>query len=72
MRVVAAFVPIDAENPRIYFRYYQRVLKAPILRELLLAAAWLMNLRIERQDKRVVEPQLPMGSDLDIGEEDGC
>jgi phenylpropionate dioxygenase-like ring-hydroxylating dioxygenase large terminal subunit len=68
MRVVAAFVPIDAENSRMYFRYYQRILKMPILRELFLAAAWVMNLRIESQDKRVVETQLPKRSDLDIGE----
>ena len=68
IRVVAAFVPIDAENSRMYFRFYQRIMKLPVLKQIFLASGWVSNLMIERQDKRVVETQLPKRSDLRIGE----
>ncbi|NSW51286.1 MAG: aromatic ring-hydroxylating dioxygenase subunit alpha [Anaerolineae bacterium] len=68
IRVMAAFVPIDSENARMYFRFYQRVVNFPVLKQLFLASAWVGNLTIERQDKRVVETQLPKRSDLRIGE----
>lgn len=68
MRILGVFVPIDAEHSRMYFRYYQRILKAPILRDIFLAVANFQTRLIERQDKRVVETQLPKRSDLRIGE----
>lgn len=68
MRILGVFVPIDAENSRMYFRYYQRILKVPVLKDLFLLASRFQTLRIERQDKRVVETQLPKRSDLRIGE----
>jgi phenylpropionate dioxygenase-like ring-hydroxylating dioxygenase large terminal subunit len=68
MRVVAAFVPIDAENSKMYFRYYQRILKVPILKELFHFVARIQTRVIEQQDKRIVETQLPKRSDLRIGE----
>jgi phenylpropionate dioxygenase-like ring-hydroxylating dioxygenase large terminal subunit len=68
MRILGVFVPIDAENSCMYFRYYQRIVKVPIVKDIFLAASRFQTLRIERQDKRVVETQLPKRSDLRIGE----
>jgi phenylpropionate dioxygenase-like ring-hydroxylating dioxygenase large terminal subunit len=68
MRVLGIFVPIDTEHSRMYFRFYQRMVKFPIAKQLFLAVGWLQSLWVERQDKRVVETQLPKRSDLRIGE----
>jgi phenylpropionate dioxygenase-like ring-hydroxylating dioxygenase large terminal subunit len=68
LRVVVAFVPIDDENTMMYLRQYQRVARAPVLRELFNALGTLGNLIIERQDKRIVITQHPKASGLHIGE----
>ncbi|MEE4194559.1 MAG: aromatic ring-hydroxylating dioxygenase subunit alpha [Anaerolineae bacterium] len=68
MRVLGVFVPIDEEHARMYLRYYQRIVKFPVAKQLFLAAGWVQSLRVERQDKRVVQTQLPKRSDLRIGE----
>lgn len=68
MRILGVFVPIDDEHARMYFRIYQRMVKFPIAKQLFLAIGWLQSLWIERQDKRVVQTQLPKRSDLRIGE----
>jgi phenylpropionate dioxygenase-like ring-hydroxylating dioxygenase large terminal subunit len=68
MHIVVAFVPIDDDNTLMYLRYYQRIVKAPVLRQLFNYVGTLGNLVIERQDKRVVITQEPKRADLDIGE----
>jgi phenylpropionate dioxygenase-like ring-hydroxylating dioxygenase large terminal subunit len=68
LRVVAAFVPVDDENTLMYIRYYQRVVKLPVLRELFNWVGARANLVIERQDRRVVITQRPKRSGLRIGE----
>ncbi len=68
VRIVIAFAPIDDENTMMYIRYYQKVVRAPILRELFNLAGSVANLVIERQDRRVVVTQQPKRSDLRIGE----
>ncbi|MBN2047655.1 MAG: aromatic ring-hydroxylating dioxygenase subunit alpha [Anaerolineaceae bacterium] len=68
IRVVVAFVPVDDENARAYFRFYQRIVKTPVLRELMLYSGLIGNWVIERQDRRVVKTELPKRSDLRIGE----
>jgi phenylpropionate dioxygenase-like ring-hydroxylating dioxygenase large terminal subunit len=67
-RVVVAFAPIDGEHTLIYLRFYQSFLKAPILDRLAARLAMPFNLRILRQDQRVVDTQLPARSELKIGE----
>ncbi len=67
LRVVIAFAPIDNENTLMYLRYYHTV-HSPILRQLNGWLGSLMNLIIERQDRRVVITERPPRPDLGIGE----
>jgi phenylpropionate dioxygenase-like ring-hydroxylating dioxygenase large terminal subunit len=67
IRVVIAFTPIDDENTLLYIRYYHTV-RVPVLRQLYGWIGSLLNLVIERQDKRVVITQRPPRPDLGIGE----
>jgi phenylpropionate dioxygenase-like ring-hydroxylating dioxygenase large terminal subunit len=68
LRVFAAFVPVDEENTIIYVRYYQSIIKVPLLRELFNYIGKLTNIIILRQDKRVVITQMPKKSGLKIDE----
>jgi phenylpropionate dioxygenase-like ring-hydroxylating dioxygenase large terminal subunit len=68
LRILAAFVPVDDENTLMYIRYYQRVVRLPVLRELFNWVGARANLIIERQDRRVVITQRPKRSGLRIGE----
>ena len=68
LRIVAAFVPVDDENTLMYIRYYQRVVKLPVLRDLFNWIGARANLVVERQDRRVVITQRPKRSGLRIGE----
>jgi len=65
---MVAFVPVDDDNTLMYIRYYQRVVKLPVLRELFNWVGARANLVIERQDRRVVITQRPKRSGLRIGE----
>ncbi|HTX90821.1 MAG TPA: aromatic ring-hydroxylating dioxygenase subunit alpha [Anaerolineales bacterium] len=67
LRVVVAFAPIDNENTLMYLRYYHTV-RIPLLRQLYGWLGCLINLVIERQDRRVVVTQRPHRPDLGIGE----
>ncbi len=67
-RLVVAFAPIDDSNTMMYLRTYQRTINLPLLRELFNLFSLLGNFIIERQDRWVVETQLPKQSALDIGE----
>jgi phenylpropionate dioxygenase-like ring-hydroxylating dioxygenase large terminal subunit len=67
-RVVVAFAPIDEQHTLMYLRFYQGFLKAPVLDRLAARLAMPYNLRILRQDQRVVETQLPARSELKLGE----
>jgi phenylpropionate dioxygenase-like ring-hydroxylating dioxygenase large terminal subunit len=68
VRVMAAFVPIDDENTRMYVRFYQRIVRAPGLRQLFNLVSLPANRMILDQDKRVVRTQRPKRSDLRMGE----
>ena len=68
VHVVIAFVPIDDENTMMYLRYYQNMMRLPLVRELFNLLGTAANLVIERQDKRVVITQVPKRADLHIGE----
>ncbi|MDD3145295.1 MAG: aromatic ring-hydroxylating dioxygenase subunit alpha [Candidatus Gracilibacteria bacterium] len=64
IRIFAAFVPVDEENSIIYIRYYQKVVTSPFLKQLVNYIGKVSSLIILRQDKRVVETQLPKKSSL--------
>lgn len=68
IRAFAAFVLVDEENTIIYIRYYQRMIRIPLLRELVNYLGKIASLIILRQDKRVVETQLPKKSGLRMDE----
>ena len=67
LRVVLAFAPIDDENTMMYLRYYH-TMRIPVLRQVYGWLGSLLNLVIERQDRRVVITQRPPRPDLGIGE----
>jgi phenylpropionate dioxygenase-like ring-hydroxylating dioxygenase large terminal subunit len=68
IRAFAAFVPVDEENTIIYIRYYQALIKIPLLRELMNYIGKISSRIILRQDKRVVITQLPKKSEFKIDE----
>ncbi len=68
MRVTVAFAPIDDENTLMYLRWYQRIVRWPVGRQVFNWLGALGNLVIERQDRRVVVTQRPKRSTLRMGE----
>lgn len=68
IRAFAAFVPVDDENTVVYIRYYQRMVKIPLLKQLMNYIGKVTSLIILRQDKRVVITQLPKKSTLRMNE----
>jgi phenylpropionate dioxygenase-like ring-hydroxylating dioxygenase large terminal subunit len=67
-RLVVAFVPVDEENTILYGRIYQRVVRVPLLREMMNLAAVIGSDFIARQDRRIVPNQRPKKTGLKIGE----
>jgi phenylpropionate dioxygenase-like ring-hydroxylating dioxygenase large terminal subunit len=68
IRAFAAFVPVDEENTVVYIRYYQRLIRIPVLKELFNYLGKVSSLIILRQDKRVVETQIPLKSEFKMNE----
>jgi len=68
MRITVYFTPIDENNTIMYTRYYQRFIKLPILREFISWMISIFSIMILHQDKRVVEKQIPIKTDLKMGE----
>jgi phenylpropionate dioxygenase-like ring-hydroxylating dioxygenase large terminal subunit len=68
LRALLVFAPIDDEHTRLYLRFYQKIVRTPILRNLFCGFGSLSNLLIERQDRWVVVTQRPRRSDLRGGE----
>jgi phenylpropionate dioxygenase-like ring-hydroxylating dioxygenase large terminal subunit len=68
IRAFAAFVPVDEENTLVYIRYYQRMIRIPLLRELFNFIGKVSSIVILRQDKRVVITQLPKKSAASMDE----
>jgi phenylpropionate dioxygenase-like ring-hydroxylating dioxygenase large terminal subunit len=68
IRAFAAFVPVDEENSIIYIRYYQKMIKIPLLKELFNYIGKISSIIILRQDKRVVIKQLPTKSEFKMDE----
>lgn len=68
VRILAAFAPIDEENTQIYIRFYQRFVTVPGLKLIVNSLSGIMNKIILHQDRRVVLTQLPIKSELAMGE----
>lgn len=66
--VFAYFVPVDEENALICLRFYNRFTGVSFLDKAIAFVGSLANKVVERQDKRVVETQLPKKTGLGIGE----
>jgi len=64
IHITIAFVPVDEENTLMYGRYYQRLVKLPLLRELSNLAGVISSRYIANQDRRIVNNQLPKKSSL--------
>jgi len=68
IRAFAAFVPVDEENTIVYIRYYQNMVKIPLLKEIFNYIGKVTSIIILRQDKRVVITQLPKKSGYKMDE----
>jgi phenylpropionate dioxygenase-like ring-hydroxylating dioxygenase large terminal subunit len=68
IRAFAAFVPVDKENTIVYIRYYQNMIRIPLLKQLFNYIGKVSSIIILRQDKRVVITQLPKKSDVKMDE----
>jgi phenylpropionate dioxygenase-like ring-hydroxylating dioxygenase large terminal subunit len=68
MRITVYFTPIDENNTMMYTRYYQRFLIIPGLGWFVSWLTSIFSITILHQDKRVVEKQIPIKSDLKMGE----
>ena len=68
LRIVAVFAPVDAENTRIYLRFYQNFVKVPGLKQLVNWFSNFSNGVILHQDRAVVLRQLPKETELRMNE----
>jgi phenylpropionate dioxygenase-like ring-hydroxylating dioxygenase large terminal subunit len=68
VRILAAFAPIDEENTQIYLRFYQKFTHVPGLKQIVNWSSKIMNKTILHQDRRIVLTQLPIKSELEMGE----
>lgn len=68
IRIVAFFAPIDDENTMLYIRFYQKITNVPIVKNIINSIGAWSSLIIERQDKVVVETQIPKETKLVMGE----
>lgn len=68
VRILAAFVPIDENNTRIYLRFYQKFMTVPIIRSIINKSAMIFNNIVLHQDRRVVLSQEPNKSMLKMSD----
>ena len=66
--ILAFFVPVDDENTIIALRFYNRITGIKPMDKLIALLGSVANRVVERQDKRIVETQIPRVSALRIGE----
>ena len=62
-RIMVALVQVDDAHTLMYLRFYQKLLRRPLLRHVFNRLATPSNLCILHQDRRVVTTQRPMRSD---------
>ena len=66
--ILAFFIPVDEEHSIIALRFYNRITGVKAIDKLIAKMGSWANKIVERQDKRIVETQLPKASGLSIGE----
>ena len=66
--ILAYFIPVDDENAIIALRFYNKITGFKPLDKLIAKLGSIANKIIERQDKRIVETQLPKASSLRMSE----
>lgn len=67
-RIFIAFVPIDENNTLFYMRFYQKLIRIPILKGLVNWIGKKSSIKILHQDRRVVITQQPIKTELQMGE----
>lgn len=68
LKVMVYFAPVDEENVILYLRFYHKLTPIKVVNQLIAFSGKFANLRIERQDKRVVITQKPKASSLKMSE----
>ncbi|MEJ2293799.1 MAG: aromatic ring-hydroxylating dioxygenase subunit alpha [Candidatus Lokiarchaeota archaeon] len=68
VRIFVAFVPVDEEHTKFYMRFYQRVMRIPLLKNLVNWLGIRSSIIILHQDRRVVITQDPIKTSLKMGE----
>ena len=68
IQILAYFIPVDEENSIIALRFYNKITGLKPIDKCIAKLGSLANKVIERQDKRIVETQLPKASALSMGE----
>jgi hypothetical protein len=65
---MAAFIPVDEENTRIYLRFCQNIVRVPFFRLLVNKFGNVMDRVVLHQDRRLVLTQIPKKSELQMDE----
>ena len=68
LRVFVAFVPVDEGNTLIYMRTYQKFSTVPVLKDIIDFFNMHFSIKVLNQDKRVVITQMPVKTELNMGE----
>jgi phenylpropionate dioxygenase-like ring-hydroxylating dioxygenase large terminal subunit len=68
IRIVAIFAPVDETSTHIYLRFYQKFMKVPVLKQIVNSLSNISNRYILHQDRRVVLTQIPIKTELKMGE----
>ena len=66
--IFAFFIPVDEDHSIIALRFYNRITGLKAIDKFIAKLGSLANKVVERQDKRIVETQLPKTSGISIGE----
>ena len=66
--ILAFFIPVDEENTIIALRFYNRITGFQPVDKIIACLGSVANKIVERQDKRVVETQVPNKTALKMGE----
>ncbi len=66
--ILAYFVPVDDEHAIIALRFYNRFTGIKAIDRLIATLGSIANIIVERQDKRIVETELPKKTGMSIGE----
>ena len=61
-------MPVDESNTVIYLRVYQGIVNVPVLQELADRLLMALSKKVLNQDRRVVVTQLPIKTELEMGE----